>query len=200
MRAAAGGVLFVVSWLALPSPEPAMAGPPEKVTGRTVVDETPQLRAEVARLGRAAARPLAEGEKDIAEAELAEARARLATAQGLPETAATEWRNAIALREKHLRWAMKKLCLTASSFAVLQGPLAEARCNLAGIEGRPSDQARELRTVVSCHLVWLQALDDLRRHGALAPQDAAEEQRAVYKELRRAESRLDAVTKKLAAR
>jgi hypothetical protein len=178
--------LLAVPLLALPSPGKAFAGPPEAVTSRMVVDERPRLRAEVARLERAAGLPLAEGEKDIAVAELAEARARLATAEGLPQTAAAEWRKAIASREKHVRWAMKKVCLTPASFAALRGPLAEARCNLAEVEGRPSDLARELPTVVSCHQARLEAIDHLRRCGAMAPQDAAQEEKAIRKELRRA--------------
>jgi hypothetical protein len=190
--------LLAVPMLAFLSSGEAVAGPPEKVPGRMVIDETPRLRAEVVRLERAAAHPLGEGERDIAEAELAEARARLATAEGSPDTAATEWRKATTLREKHLRWALKHVCLTSGSYAALLGPLAEARCNLAEVEGRPSDLARELRTVVSCHLARLGALDDLRRCGALAPQEAAQEERAIRKDLRRAQSRLDAVTKKLA--
>src|SRR5436305_1933440 len=95
----AGGL--TVALLAVPA-WGTFAGPPEKARGRMVIDETPQLRAEVARLERAAGLPLAEGEKDVAEAELAEARARLAMAGGLTDTAATEWRKAIASRGKHL--------------------------------------------------------------------------------------------------
>ncbi len=181
-------------------PGNVLAGSLETASGRTVVDETPHLRAEVTRRERAAKLPLAEGQKDIAEAELAEARAHLATAQGLMDTTAAEWRKAIASREKHLRWALKNVCLTAASSAGLQGPLAEARGNLAEVEGRSSDLAQELRTVISCHQARLGALDDLRRHGVLAPQDVSEMEREVWKELRRARSRLDAVTRKLGTR
>src|SRR5262249_30478719 len=149
---------------------------------------------------RAAGLPLTEGEKDVVAAELAEARARLATAEGLPDAAATEWRKAIASREKHVRWALKKLCLTTASFAALQGPLAEARCNLAEVEGRPSDLAQELPKVISCHLTRLKALDDLRRCGACEPEEGAREERAIRMGLREAQSRLDAVTRKLATR
>ena len=110
----------------------ALAGPPEGVSGRMVVDEAPRLRGEVTRLERAAARPgLAEGEKDDAEAKLAEARACLATAEGLPDAAAAQWRKAIAFREKELQWALKKLCLTrrlrGDAGAARRGPLQLGR-------------------------------------------------------------------------
>jgi hypothetical protein len=82
----------------------------------------------------------------------------------------------------------------------MQAPLAEARCNLAEVEGRASDLGRELGKLISCHLARLESIDGLRKAGACRPEEAAEEERAIRKELRRAESRLDAVNRKLGTR
>jgi hypothetical protein len=174
----------------------AVAGPPEGVSGRMVLDEVTRRKAEVRRCEREAERaepPL----KATALGQLAEARARLAEAEGRAGAAAAEWRKVLAYREEELRRAEAvardpRFCGPAPSAAILRGPVAEARCRLAEAEGDRPALAAGLPKVIAYGEARLELARALRERGAIPPEET-EEEKGVRKDLRDARQRLDAV-------
>ena len=76
--------------------------------------------------------------------------------------------------------------------AILHGPVAEARCGLAEVENNRVVLARDLPMVIAYHEARLKIIDTLRKTGAYEPEET-EEERAMRKELRQVQKRLDAV-------
>jgi hypothetical protein len=173
----------------------ALAGPPEGPSARTVLDEVPQLQAEVRRLEREAARDRTD--QNTAE-ELALARARLATAERRTEAARSQWRTVIASREARLAQFEARLArgveCNPAELVMHRGSVAEARCGLAEVERDRAALARELPKVIDFHEARLKLLDHLRTSRAIRPEEAAEDERASRQALRQARARLDAVT------
>jgi hypothetical protein len=166
---------FVLALLFL-LPGPAHAGPPDHVSGRIVLDEVPELRAEVQQREKEFAR----AKSDPGKAEgLAEARGRLAEAEGLPETAAAEWRKVIAHRQTALTDLERllkagRLC-SGVELIMQRGRLAEARYRLAEVEKDRPALAVELPKVIAFKETQLDLYKSLREARALGPEDAKEE-------------------------
>lgn len=167
-----------------------MPRPPEGPSSRMTQADVPALTAEVKRLEKAVG-----SDKYLAD-DLAVARARLATADGRTADARGAWRRIIASREEMMRrweqlFASGKIC-AAPDPAMLGGPVAEARCGLAEVEGDQVTLAKELPKVIAYHEARLALVDLLRRKGAYEPQET-EEERSSRKLIRQARQRLDAV-------
>ena len=187
---------FVLALLFL-LPGPAHAGPPDHVSGRIVLDEVPELRAEVQQREKEFAR----AKSDPGKAEgLAEARGRLAEAEGLPETAAAEWRKVIAHRQTALTDLERllkagRLC-SGVELIMQRGRLAEARYRLAEVEKDRPALAVELPKVIAYWEARLAAVRTLAKAGAIPPDEAEQDEKALLKELRQARQRLDAVKRR----
>jgi hypothetical protein len=176
-------LLLVILW---PGPA-AFAGPPEGPSSRMVPDPVPELRAEVQRREREAAR----APSDPSKAEdLCEARALLAAAEGRNGAAAAEWRKVIAYRDELKRLSMR-LC-SPSPPAILEGPVAEARCRLAEVERDRAALAAELPKVIASYQAQLDRVQRLREFSAVAAEPTAEE-KDTRRRLREARVRLDAL-------
>jgi hypothetical protein len=174
----------------------ASARPPAGVSGRVVADGVLELKAEVERLQRHV--DLAPSAEEISEAcaALFEARARLAEAEGKPAVAAAEWRKVLAHRvdeETRIERLLKqgKLCIGIAP-AMLQGPVADARCHLAEVERNRAVLAAELPKVIAYRQAQLEQLKTLRDHRAYPAEETSEE-RAMRDALRKARLLLDAV-------
>ncbi len=186
-------LLLALVWLPVTC-QVVFAGPPERRSGKMVVDEAARLQAEVQRLEREVARdhsdPSASDELDVA-------RARLAAAEGRIGEARAAWQKVIASREAVMRqWqrAAPKVC-TPIDPAILGGPVAEARCGLAEVEGDRATLTKELPNVIASHLGTLRILDELRKRGAYEPQETDDE-RALQKEIRQLRRRLESVQRR----
>lgn len=182
---------LLIALLSLLVPAPVLvAGPPEGPSGRLVQDAVPALQDEVKRLEKEVVR-----EADKAD-DLAVARARLAAAEGKMGEARAAWRTIVAFREKRMaRWDLlvaKGEVIGPTDPAILRGPLAQARCGLAEVEGDRAALERELPKVIAYREAQLRMLDELRRNEVSEPKETDEE-RAIRKELRKARQRLDAV-------
>ena len=186
--------LFVLASLVLVLQAPeVLSRPPDGPSGRLVQDPVPALQDEVKRLEKAA------GSEQGHDEDLAEARARLAAAEGRIGEARAAWRKIIAAREEQMkRWQLLELkgkfCNPIDP-AILHGPVAEARCGLAEVENNRVVLARDLPMVIAYHEARLKIIDTLRKTGAYEPEET-EEERAMRKELRQLQKRLDAVKRK----
>ncbi len=169
----------------------ALAGPPRAPSGKMVRDEVTRLQAEVQRLekevGRDHSDPAAADELDVA-------RARLAAAQGRTGEARAAWRKIIDSREAVMRQYQRdapRICTPADP-VILRGPVAEACCGLAEVEGDRATLVRELPKVVASYEARLRIIDLLRQKRAYESEET-EEERAIRKQLRQFRQRLDAV-------
>jgi hypothetical protein len=172
----------------------AFPGSPAGPSGRLVLDEVPILEAEVRRLEKEVAR-----DKSLA-AELDVARARLAAAQGRVKEARAAWRKVIVAREEHLARLetlfRKGLLCNPSEITVCRGYVAEARCELAEVERDRATLERELPKVIDYWEARLAAVRTLAKVGAISPDDAEQDEKALLKELRQARQRLGAVKRR----
>jgi hypothetical protein len=190
--------LFVSASLVLVMVSPAvLSRPPEGPSGRMVLDEVTQLQTEVQRLEKGVAND--KSDKSKAD-DLAVARARLLAAEGRTEAACAAWRKIIASREDQLaRWQLLilkgKICTSEDESALLRGPVAEGRCGLAEVEGDKAALVRELPKVIAYHETRLGIIDRLRKVRAYEAEET-EEERAIRKELHKAQRRLDTVKRK----
>jgi hypothetical protein len=186
-------LLFALLGLLVPAPA-LVAGPPEGPSGQQVQDAVPPLVAEVKWLEKEVARDANKAD------DLAVARARLAAAQGRRGEARTAWKEVITAREERLArleaLIRKGLDCDPSEITVCRGHVAEARCGLAEVERDQVTLARELPKVIACWEARLAALRTLAKAGAISPDDAEQEEKAVLKELRQARQRLDAVKRR----
>jgi predicted component of type VI protein secretion system len=164
----------------------AFSGPPDGPSGQLVQDAVPALTAEVKRLEKEAAR-----DKSLVE-ELDVARARLAAAQGRTKEARAAWRKVIDTREERLArveaLARKGLLCNPSELTLCRGHVSEARCGLAEVERDWATLARELPKAIACWEARLAAVRTLARAGAIPPDDAAQKEKALLKELRQRRS------------
>jgi hypothetical protein len=171
------------------------SGPPEVASGRMVQDAVPALRDEVRWLEKEVAR-----DKGLSASLLAVARARLAAAEGRTREARAAWRKILAEREEVVaHWealmAQGRLCDTTDP-AIVRGPVAEARCELAELDGDRPALARELPKVIACREAQLILVRRLAKAGAYSPEDAEQEEKAIQKKLRQARQRLDDVRRR----
>ncbi len=84
-----------------------LAGPPERPSGRMVLDKTFEVRAEVRELEKEFARAKSDPDKGKwLAAQLAEARARLAETEGRGIAAIEEWRKVIEHRTERMKQMM----------------------------------------------------------------------------------------------
>jgi hypothetical protein len=171
-----------------------VAGPPEGPSSRMVQDPVPALRAEVRRLEKEVARGGGPAE------DLAVARARLAAAEGRTADARAAWRKILDARtERVIAWEALvrggRIC-TADAPALMRGPVAEARCELAEVEGDRAALARELPKVIAYHEAQLAQLRRLADARACSPEDVEQGEKTLQKELRQVEHRLDAVKRR----
>lgn len=176
-----------------------LAGPPEGPSGRMVLDEVPQLRAEVKRLERATARNKGDVVRhdDSWAEDLELARARLATAEGRIDAARQQWKAVIASREE--RQARLDVLAANGGYiterALLRGQIAQARCGLAEVERDRATLVRELPELIDGHKFLLDVFDIMHWMGDRRPEETAEEEKAVRKELRKARAQLNALTR-----
>jgi hypothetical protein len=168
------------------------ARPPESPSGRLAVDEAPALRADVAQLER---------EKDAPPGEVIATRARLAQAEGLPGSAAAEWRKLVTFTQAQYDQLVRRVRLgldcDVTDLEMLRGLHAEAQCRLAEVERRPAALVEQLPRVIAYHYMRLDRVAALRSKGAISVLEAAEEEKATWRDLRRARLRLDAARRKL---
>jgi hypothetical protein len=188
-------VLLLLSFLA---ERPALAGPPERPSARMVLDRAFEIRAEVRELEQEFARAKSDPEKrQLLVAQLAEARARIAEAEGRRFTAAEAWRKVIAHRTERMQLLTSgKICCSPGEVVICRGQLAEARCKVADLEGDATLLAAEIPKVIAGCKARIEMYRRLREVGAMAADDSKDEQVA-GEALRRAEHRLELVSKKL---
>jgi hypothetical protein len=186
-------LLFALFGLLVPAPA-LVAGPPQGPSGRLVQDAVPALQAEVRRLEKEVAR-----DKNLAE-ELDVARARLAAAQGRATEARAVWRKVIDTREERLArveaLVRKGLLCNPSELTLCRGHVSEARCGLAEVERDWVTLAGELPKVIAYWEARLAAVRTLAKAGAIRPDDAEQDEKALLKELGQARQRLDAVKRR----
>jgi hypothetical protein len=186
-------LLFALISLLASAPA-VFSGPPEGPSGRLVQDEVPALQAEVRRLEKDVAR-----DKSLAE-ELDVVRARLAAAQGRAREARSAWRKVIDAREERLARLealfRKGLLCNPSELTLCRGHVAEAECGLAEAERDWVTLARELPKVIAYWEARLAAVRTLAKAGAIPPDEAEQDEKALLKELRQARQRLDAVKRR----
>jgi hypothetical protein len=185
-------MLFVSAVLVLLMQAPAvLSRPPDGPSGRLVKDAVPALQTEVKRLEKEVAR-----DKNLAE-ELDVARARLAAAEGRTGEARAAWEKIIATRLARLDVLLSGgLDCDPSDIALYRGAFAEARCGLAEVERDQATLSRELPKVIAFREDSLTRLRRLAKAGAISPDEAEKEEKALHKELREARQRLDAVKRK----
>jgi hypothetical protein len=180
--------LLALPGLLLTAPA-AFSGPPEVPSGRMVQDQVPALAAEVKRLEKQVAR-----DKSLSE-DLAVARARLAAAEGRKREARAAWRKVLADREEIVaRWealVVRGRDCTPIDPAIMRGPVAEARCELAEVDGDRAALARELPKVIAYREAQLVRVRRLAKVGAYPPEDAEQEEKVIQKELGQTRQRLD---------
>ena len=189
-------MLFVsaVLVLLLQAPE-VFSRPPNGPSSRLVQDPVPALQDEVKRLEKEVAR-----EPELAQ-DLAFARARLAAAEGRTGEARAAWRKIIAARQeaRSVQWELilhkGKVC-DESDPAIGPGPVAEARCGLAEVEGDLAVLARELPKVIAYREDQLARLRRLAQAEAVSPDEVERREKFFLKEVRQARQRLDAVKRK----
>jgi hypothetical protein len=184
--------------------QPALAGPPERPSGRMVFDRAFELRAAVRHLEeentRAKPDPdmprrMAEQIADSRAERLAQARAELAEMEGRYPAAGAEWRKVITLRNKRLEWMLSPLaCCGNAEIAMYRGHLAEARCHLAELERDRNVIEAELPKVILGYKKHLQFLRELRLANAIKEDDTEEQE--VAEKLRAAQSRLERLKNK----
>jgi hypothetical protein len=161
-----------------------VAASPEGPSGRMVQDPVPGLRAEVQRLERAVAQGIEPPE------DLATARARLAAAEGRTADARHAWQKILAARKERVARfealvASGRICMVENP-ALLRGPVAEAQCGLAEVEGDRTVLGRELPKVIAYHEARLAQLRKLADARACSPEDVEQGE----KELSQARQRL----------
>ena len=189
-------MLFVTAVLVVLIQAPVvLSRPPEGPSGRMVQDQAAMLKAEVQRLEKAA-----KSEPGY-EVDLTIARAQLAAAEGKIGKARTALRKLVAeYEERETRY----IALTRAGAGTDCGPhallqvraaTAYVRCALADVEGDRVVLARELPKVIACQETMLAWYDSLRKEGVYGPEETDDE-RAMRKELRQVQKRLDAVKRK----
>jgi hypothetical protein len=172
--------------------QPALAGPPERFSGRSVLDGVESLRATVQRLER-------QGDKaDFRELNVA--RAHLAEAEGRLGDAAAKWWKVIAYDHERYKgpeafYKAGRVC-SPDVLEQARGRLAVSVCGLAEVERDWATLASELPKVVAYYKARLEMYQDLRSVGALCPGDMNDE-KAVGEALKRAEHRLKIVRRTL---